>query len=198
MFKKKQISEMESEQMFYFNHTHGFDPEKIKENDRLRENINILATSSTNSGREFVAMYEHSVYPWIGTQFHPEKDTFEHDENLKVPKTPDPFNFSRKFAEYFHAMVRGKSNKMHFLDNRLVQIMKTSSTTNFDRKSANEVFEWNYFDYYHRLFGLVRRFKRHLKRMHAKQDCKKKTKFSHSKPNKNKKTNYSNVNQDYI
>ena len=187
---------MESEEMFFYFHSHGFDPEKMNKFKKFRENISILATSETNSGREFVAIYEHNIYPWIGTQFHPEKVIFEHNENLKVSKTLDSFNISRKFSEYFYAIVRDKSNKINFLDNRSVQIMKMFSTTNFNHKNVDEVFEWDYFDYYHGLFGLIRKFNRHLKRMHMKEHFEKKRNLSHSKHKKKTKKKNTKVKKD--
>lgn len=184
---------MENEEIFFYFHSHGFDPTKLRRNKRFNEDISILATSHTKSGREFVAIYEHNIYPWIATQFHPEKVIFEHNENLKVSKTLDAFNISRKFSEYFYAMVRDKSNKINYLDNRSVQIMKMFSTTNFNHKNVDEVFEWDYFDYYHGLFGLIRKFNRHLKRMHLKEHIEK-NKHPHINHNKrNSKGHRTNV-----
>lgn len=179
--------------MFFYFHSHGFDPEKMRNIDKFSENISILATSKTKDGREFVSIYEHNLYPWIGTQFHPEKVIFEHNENLKVSKTLDSFNISRKFSEYFYAMVRDKSNKINFLDNRSVQIMKMFSTTNFNHKNVDEVFEWDYFDYYHGLFGLIRKFNRHLKRIHFRETIENEQHFQENQDMKEKKKHLTNV-----
>lgn len=161
---------MQTEKMFFYYHSHGFDPKKMVQNEKFKEEITILATSKTEDGKEFIAIYEHNMYPWIGTQFHPEKVIYEHNENLKLSKTEDSFLIARKFAEYFYNVVKDKSNKLNYLDNRSTQLMKMFSTTNFNHKNVDEVFEWDYYDYYHGLFGLVRKFNTHLKRMHLKEN----------------------------
>jgi hypothetical protein len=172
---------MENEKMFFYYHSHGFDPEKLTKISNFNDNINILATSKTNNGREFVAIYEHTIYPWIGTQFHPEKVIYEHNEHLKLSKTIDAFNISRKYAEFFYSFIKNKSNKVTFLDNRSVQIMKMFSSTNFNHKNVDEVFEWDYFDYYHRLFGLIRKFNKHFLRLHSEEKNAKKTDIDKNK-----------------
>ena len=155
MFKKNERQKMENYKLFYYFHDHGFAPERVKNVKGFKENIEVLSTSRTKKGRQFISMFRHRKFPWFATQFHPEKIIYEHEEKLNILKTNDNFKISRKFSDYFYQMVKGRSSRSHFLDNRSVQLMKMDFTVNYDHKNVDEVIEWNYFAYYRQMATLI-------------------------------------------
>jgi gamma-glutamyl hydrolase len=163
MFKKNEREKMEKENLFYFFHNHGFSKKRIQKFSPFANNFEVLATSKTEKGSEFISIYRHLKYPWFGTQFHPEKIIYEHNENLNILKSNENFSISRKFSEYFYRIVFENSNKSSFLDNRSVQLMKMYHTVDFEHKNVDEVVEWDYFVYYHNLFQVVKKYKTMIK-----------------------------------
>ena len=55
------------------NHDFGISPNDFTANDHLRRFYNIIATSVTNNGKEYVAAIEAKHYPIYGVQWHPER-----------------------------------------------------------------------------------------------------------------------------
>jgi gamma-glutamyl hydrolase len=55
------------------NHEYGISPTDFNNNDHLRRFYNILATSTDNNGKEYVAAIESKYYPVYGVQWHPER-----------------------------------------------------------------------------------------------------------------------------
>jgi gamma-glutamyl hydrolase len=55
------------------NHEYGISPNDFMANDHLRRFFNILATSVSDNGKEYVAAMEAKYYPIYGVQWHPER-----------------------------------------------------------------------------------------------------------------------------
>lgn len=60
----------------YFTHLCGIRTANFYKNNKLHEHFDLLATSSTDKGIEFVACIEHKKYPFTANQFHPEKGMY--------------------------------------------------------------------------------------------------------------------------
>ena len=58
-------------------HNFGISPKTYENNRVLRETFEILSTMKDHEGKEFVGMIEARNAPIFGTQFHPEKNSFE-------------------------------------------------------------------------------------------------------------------------
>lgn len=70
-------------------HTYGVRPETMED----VEGYNVLSTNEDREGKVFVSAFEHETRPLYGTQFHPEKNTFEYGCNSKgVPVEPTKHN----------------------------------------------------------------------------------------------------------
>ena len=58
--------------LFYFNHKFGFKLDEVLSNPYLKDQVVVVATI-TKEARQLVVWFEYKDYPFIGTQFHPEK-----------------------------------------------------------------------------------------------------------------------------
>ena len=63
------------------NHHYGVWTEHFEQTPELMQNFNIISTNKDRTGREFVSTIEHPKYPIFGSQWHPEKNTFEWQMN---------------------------------------------------------------------------------------------------------------------
>ena len=61
----------------YYTHSCGIRTTSFLKNSKLTENFELLATSNSKSGVEFVASIEHKRLPIFSNQWHPEKNMFE-------------------------------------------------------------------------------------------------------------------------
>jgi len=59
------------------NHHYGIWTSHFENTPALTEQFNILSTNKDRAGKEFVSTIENPKYPIFGSQWHPEKNTFE-------------------------------------------------------------------------------------------------------------------------
>lgn len=78
-FTRQEIKEMESHSLFYFNHKFGFTVNQFL-NNRISEEYKIVAEAYLDPLR-VVVWVENQIYPFFGTQFHPEKITLKNFKN---------------------------------------------------------------------------------------------------------------------
>lgn len=110
-FGKSLKMNVETKPLAFFNHKYAITPKLIKHNNFLRRDIDILTTSEIN-GEEFVTMIKHKKYPFIGTQFHPEKIQYEHRSTLQTNASFAGVEFSHKLAMLFFEEVSKNENEM--------------------------------------------------------------------------------------
>ena len=110
-FGKTLKRNIETKPLAFFNHKYAITPSLISQNNFLRKNINILTTSEI-SGEEFVTMIKHKKYPFMGTQFHPEKIQYEHRSTLQTNASFAGIEFSHKLAMLFFEEVSKNQNEM--------------------------------------------------------------------------------------
>ena len=68
---------------------------------KLNDKFNLVATSKTASGEEYVAIAEGKKYPIIMVSFHPEYVPFEQNSELKVPDSLQAIYMSRFIGNGF-------------------------------------------------------------------------------------------------
>lgn len=61
----------------YYSHNCGFRPSVLTNSKTFKDNVYLLATSVSKTGKTFVANVEHKRYPFIANQWHAEKTQFE-------------------------------------------------------------------------------------------------------------------------
>lgn len=96
----------------YFNHDGGITKEGINRDPKLSENIEIIATSVTDNGTEFVSIAEAKKYPFFMVQPHPEKNQFE-KKNPKatfINRDNDTIDMTSDFIFAFVALNEEKRN----------------------------------------------------------------------------------------
>ncbi|XP_065212992.1 gamma-glutamyl hydrolase-like [Planococcus citri] len=79
----------------------------------LPKEWSITTMSTSSRGLKFIASIEHKKYPFIGTQFHPEKVSFEWGwgEELNVPHHAAALRANRHFYDVFVKLCKLNNNK---------------------------------------------------------------------------------------
>jgi hypothetical protein len=98
IFKKNKV---------FYSHDCGFNPDKIAKDQTTLDNLTVLATSKTNKGKRFVALIEYKHYPFIGSQFHIEKDQYERvNDNAILSRNHMNIKFTHDMMMNFVAPLR--------------------------------------------------------------------------------------------
>ena len=71
-FTKNEREIFDKKNLFYFNHKFGLFLDEVMANPSVKNSIVPVATINKN-GKEILVWYEYVNYPFIGSQFHPEK-----------------------------------------------------------------------------------------------------------------------------
>ena len=77
----------------------------------LSEKLNVLATSKTEDGKEYVSIAEGKKYPIIMITFHPEYTVFETNNDLIIPETLHAIYTSRFIGNSY--VFYGRKNVMN-------------------------------------------------------------------------------------
>lgn len=88
-------------ELAYNHHKFGIDPSLFKDNEYMRENYRMIATSIGEDGNEYVAAYEHLNYPFYGVQFHPEKQGSVFYRSAPVDNRDLSVQLNKHFAQFF-------------------------------------------------------------------------------------------------
>lgn len=101
----------------YYTHSCGIRTTSFNKNAKLTENFNLLATSSSKKGINFVASMEHKKYPFIGNQWHPEKNLFERSLSYGFVDRGRPvLDLSQRLIATMTQNIRTKGNPRQFKD----------------------------------------------------------------------------------
>lgn len=77
---------MQNEEITYNNHHDGVYLSTFDKYSELKENYNVITTSTDRQGVEYVATFEHKQFPFYAHQYHPEKVQFVFREGLHIPR----------------------------------------------------------------------------------------------------------------
>ena len=91
-------------------HSHGISPNSYQTFPSLAEMFNILSIMKDKSGTPFVGMVEAKNYPIFGTQFHPEKNLYEWNQD-SINHDFDAVSMTTYFANFFVAQARKNNNQ---------------------------------------------------------------------------------------
>ena len=119
------------EPYFIYQHRFGIAPEHFMKYPELVKNYNLLATSKTDSGLEFVTIIEHKKYPIFGVQFHPEKNQWERRSDHYI-------NLNREFST---------QSVTSSLIRNMVDYIRELKGFSFSDTKAQSTFQKNYFYY---------------------------------------------------
>jgi len=105
---------LETENVTYFDHNDGIEPEHFASNPLLAQMFDVLATSVDRAGKEYVAAIQGKVMPIYGVQFHPEKIRYVDNRDLPlkpgtathIPKSPQAIDGADRLAWFFASEAR--------------------------------------------------------------------------------------------
>lgn len=101
----------------YYTHSCGIRTTSFNKNQKLTENFNLLATSTSRKGINFVASIEHTKYPFIGNQWHPEKNLYERSKSYDfVDRNRPVLDLSQRLIATFVKNIREKGNPKQLKD----------------------------------------------------------------------------------
>ena len=93
----------------YNSHQYSISPDTMKSDPYLKDFWKVTSTSTDPSGRDFVATMEAVDYPFMATQFHPEKVT-QVIKGSHINRTMKSVNINRQFGDLFVEMARANPN----------------------------------------------------------------------------------------
>lgn len=102
---------MQNEEITYNNHHDGVFPSTFEKYPELRDNYRVLATTTDRQGLEYVATFEHRVFPFYAHQYHPEKVQFIFQEDLHIPRSETAVGLAKYYAEFFVNECRLNGNR---------------------------------------------------------------------------------------
>ena len=91
-------------------HEHGISPSSYQTFPRLSEMFNVLSTMVDKSGKPFVAIIEAKNYPIFGTQFHPEKNLYEWNQD-SIPHMYNAVMMSTYLSNFIVSQARKNTNQ---------------------------------------------------------------------------------------
>lgn len=104
----KRVFETDS---IYYTHECGTRVSTFQNSAILKEHLNLLASSKSKSGIEFVACVEHKKYPIIANQWHPEKNLYERGQLYQfLDRSEDATNLMYRMAVKFVGGIREKGS----------------------------------------------------------------------------------------
>jgi len=107
-----QANELEKGEYLMNYHSYSISPETFESNSGLNKFWDVTSTSVTPEGQVFVNSIEAKKYPFIGTQFHPEKVTQAWNDNLGINHSWESIKLNRYFADLLVKMARVNTNKI--------------------------------------------------------------------------------------
>lgn len=90
-------------------HSWGVSLEAFDAAPGLRDAVDVLSLSADPEGRVYVSSYEHRTLPFVGTQWHPEKNAFEWGDKLHIPHAAGAVAVTHAVAAFLarHARASG-------------------------------------------------------------------------------------------
>jgi len=98
------------------NHHYGIYPAHFAATESLVSFFNVLSTNRDRQGLEFVSSMEAYKYPIYGTQWHPEKNTFEWGKTNGIPNeainhSPEAILIAQYTADFFVQQARQNTHQ---------------------------------------------------------------------------------------
>jgi gamma-glutamyl hydrolase len=90
-------------------HSWGVSLESFDGEPGLKDAVDVLSLSADPEGRVYVSSYEHRTLPFVGTQWHPEKNAFEWGDKLHIPHAAGAVAVTHAVAAFLarHARASG-------------------------------------------------------------------------------------------
>ena len=105
------LYEVQKLNITYNHHSRGISRDMFKKYKELDEAFKVTSVSFDTKGVEYVATMEHKKYPFYGTQYHPEKNTFIWKSDLKVPHSVEAIKLAEYSYNFFISEARKNMNR---------------------------------------------------------------------------------------
>lgn len=87
-------------------HSFSIPPETFEKDEGLKEMWDVITVTYNADKKPFVSSIEGKKYPFMATQFHPEKVTQAWNDNYGINHSWESMHFNRFFADQFVSMAR--------------------------------------------------------------------------------------------
>jgi len=115
--RSKEVFDMPNAIRFY--HFVSVKPETVRNHDILSNEINIIGTSRSENGKNFVAMAEHKDLPFYFVQFHPETNQFLRGTTMEYAnKSTKVIKFLADIIFGFTELAESSIHRHHELSHR--------------------------------------------------------------------------------
>ena len=114
---KNIVDILSTENVTLNNHHYGLWTQNFENTPALMQSFNILSTNKDRAGKEFVSTIENPKYPIFGSQWHPEKNTFEWQMNADgtpyevINHSWNAVQIAQYTANFFVQQARKSSHK---------------------------------------------------------------------------------------
>lgn len=116
---------------------HGYCTTEQKLKDvHIDHNWITLSTNKDWNGFEFISSFEHSKYPFYGTQFHPEKNMYEWPLNKIITHDEDAVRANQYFARFFVEEARKSTHNFSTISDELGHLIYNFPKTFTGHKSV--------------------------------------------------------------
>lgn len=114
--------EAQNNRISYDTHHDGVYPPLFNKYKELKE-YQVVATAKDRKGVEFIAAYEHKLYPIYCVQFHPEKSPYVWSDHLDIPRYQASLDLATHYAKMFVSEARKNNNTLGKYEEQLKHLI---------------------------------------------------------------------------
>lgn len=100
------ITYLKTDNVTYNHHRECISTETYSQDEQLKKFYNCLSTNRGKKGKEFVSTIEAYDYPFYGTQWHPEKNSFEWTLHETINHSEEAVAVTQYVADFFVNQAR--------------------------------------------------------------------------------------------
>lgn len=100
------ITYLKTDNVTYNHHRECISTETYSQDEQLKKFYNCLSTNRGKKGKEFVSTIEAYDYPFYGTQWHPEKNSFEWTLHEAINHSEEAVAVTQYVADFFVNQAR--------------------------------------------------------------------------------------------
>jgi len=110
----------------------------------ISENYTLITTNMDDNGIKFVSSMEHKRYPIFGTQWHPEKNTFEWNTYSYIPHSQNAIALEQFVSNRFVHHARRNLNQFATIEEEEKYLIYNYSPTYVAKLQDDHIFDQEY------------------------------------------------------
>ena len=118
-------------------HHFGVYESTFKTNKRLSAFFHVLSTNFDRKGNKFISTIEAVKYPFYGTQWHPEKNSFEWTLNQNIPHRAMSIKVTQYMSNFFVNEARYNKHKFKTIEEEQAALIY-----NYDPVYTGDISNW--------------------------------------------------------